>query len=444
MKGFRLRSRLAPTIVGVIGMALVLALAVGGLQRLAQAPARADAQRHCGDSDNLVPWEADVILTPDSGPAGSSVRVYVAGIAPNIVDSPIQVLWDWDPVGLDGELIGSDTIPWNQTWINVDAVVPQGAEPDGHTVTACWYRLASDTWFYKSAPFEVSVGTPTPTPTPTPLPVTPTPAPAHKMHDCPKPGKWAIAVWQGADDTDTAEALATCGEEVDAVYALDPDTQAWQRYLPERPDITNLLTLKDNQGVIARGKATLKPTPTPAHPPTPTPTPTPSPANQMHNCPQPGKWAIAVWEGANEIDTGEALATCAEEVEAVYALDPDSQAWKRYFPERADISNLPMLINGQAVIARGKATFGLQGHIVFVSDRDGNDEIYVMKADGTGQARLTNNPARDWEPAWSPDGSKLAFASDRAGNLEVDVLDAKGVINLTNNPAADGDPDWGP
>ena len=40
--------------------------------------------------------------------------------------------------------------------------------------------------------------------------------------------------------------------------------------------------------------------------------------------------------------------------------------------------------------------------IAFLSDRDGNGEIYVMNADGTGQTRLTNNPALDWFPAWSP------------------------------------------
>jgi TolB protein len=40
--------------------------------------------------------------------------------------------------------------------------------------------------------------------------------------------------------------------------------------------------------------------------------------------------------------------------------------------------------------------------IVFVSDRDGNKEIYMMRADGGGQTNLTNNPGQDWAPAWSP------------------------------------------
>jgi len=54
--------------------------------------------------------------------------------------------------------------------------------------------------------------------------------------------------------------------------------------------------------------------------------------------------------------------------------------------------------------------------IAFASDRDGNSEIYVMNADGTNQTRLTNNPALDGGPVWSPDSTKIAFASNRNNN----------------------------
>ncbi len=47
--------------------------------------------------------------------------------------------------------------------------------------------------------------------------------------------------------------------------------------------------------------------------------------------------------------------------------------------------------------------------IAFHSNRDGNSEIYVMNADGTNPTRLTDNPAEDILPAWSPDGRKIAF-----------------------------------
>ena len=51
--------------------------------------------------------------------------------------------------------------------------------------------------------------------------------------------------------------------------------------------------------------------------------------------------------------------------------------------------------------------------IVFQSTRDGQAEIYVMNADGSGQTRLTNNPAWDTAPSWSPDGAKILFTSLR-------------------------------
>jgi Tol biopolymer transport system component len=64
--------------------------------------------------------------------------------------------------------------------------------------------------------------------------------------------------------------------------------------------------------------------------------------------------------------------------------------------------------------------------IAFVSERDGNSEIYVMNADGSGQRNLTRNPAYDADPAWSPDGRKLAFVSNRDGSYRVYVMNADG------------------
>ncbi|MFP6642604.1 MAG: protein kinase, partial [Candidatus Latescibacterota bacterium] len=61
--------------------------------------------------------------------------------------------------------------------------------------------------------------------------------------------------------------------------------------------------------------------------------------------------------------------------------------------------------------------------IAFVSDRDGNHEIYVMDSDGSNQTRLTSNYASDYDPSWSPDGSKIAFGSDRDGFGDIYVMD---------------------
>jgi Tol biopolymer transport system component len=84
--------------------------------------------------------------------------------------------------------------------------------------------------------------------------------------------------------------------------------------------------------------------------------------------------------------------------------------------------------------------------IVFESVRDGNNEIYVMNADGSGQTNLTNNPNLDLVPTWSPDGTQIAFTSRRDGNEEIYIMnaDGSGQTNLTNNPAGDAQPAWSP
>ena len=87
------------------------------------------------------------------------------------------------------------------------------------------------------------------------------------------------------------------------------------------------------------------------------------------------------------------------------------------------------------------------GRIVFTSGRDGNAEIYVMDADGGNQENLTNNPAYDGQPDWSPDGTKIAFVSSRdGGTSQIHIMDADGenVIRLTDGPRHKGDPDWSP
>jgi TolB protein len=64
--------------------------------------------------------------------------------------------------------------------------------------------------------------------------------------------------------------------------------------------------------------------------------------------------------------------------------------------------------------------------LAFTSNRSGNDEIWVVPADGGPLTQLTDNGAGDWVPAWSPDGTRIAFVSDRTGDAEVWSMAADG------------------
>jgi Tol biopolymer transport system component len=82
--------------------------------------------------------------------------------------------------------------------------------------------------------------------------------------------------------------------------------------------------------------------------------------------------------------------------------------------------------------------------IVFSSNRDQQAEIYVMRADGGGQRRLTRRPGDDWAPDFSPDGTRIAFSQHAAtpagGTVWVMDADGRGLRKLT----AGTDPDWRP
>ena len=85
--------------------------------------------------------------------------------------------------------------------------------------------------------------------------------------------------------------------------------------------------------------------------------------------------------------------------------------------------------------------------LVFVSERDGNREIYLINSNGTGPTRLTTNAANDDAPAWSPDGRRIAFASERAaiGSSDIYIMnaDGSGVVRRTSS-GNNGSPAWSP
>lgn len=87
-------------------------------------------------------------------------------------------------------------------------------------------------------------------------------------------------------------------------------------------------------------------------------------------------------------------------------------------------------------------------HVAFASNRGsgGNYEIYVMNRDGSGVHVVTSAGGFNWFPAWSPDGTRIAFESARDGFLAVYVInaDGTGLTRLTADTAGDEHPSWSP
>lgn len=87
------------------------------------------------------------------------------------------------------------------------------------------------------------------------------------------------------------------------------------------------------------------------------------------------------------------------------------------------------------------------GKVVFISNVDGDNEIYVMNDDGTNVQQLTNNTNDDNDPTWSPDGKTIIFHSNRDGqDNEIYAMnrDGSNVRRLTDNDYNDYDATWSP
>jgi len=179
---------------------------------------------------------------------------------------------------------------------------------------------------------------------------------------------------------------------------------------------------------------------------------------KLHNCPQPGKWAISVWAGEDRIETGQAIATCESVyIDAAYYLDSNSQNWLRYFPNHPEFNTLLTLNNLQGIITLGHyieptptptptpdpLVYLHNQQIVFVASEYGKeDSLWVVNADGTNARQLITN--MDYlsilQPKWAPDGEKIAFIKKWSGvwGGHLTILDSSGqILNVIKEDIVD-------
>jgi len=84
--------------------------------------------------------------------------------------------------------------------------------------------------------------------------------------------------------------------------------------------------------------------------------------------------------------------------------------------------------------------------ITYTSGASGNDDVWVMNADGTNKINITNNPSLDGDSEWSPYGNKIAFISNRTGTKQIWTCSQTGgdLTQITNLPYNIYQPSWSP
>jgi Tol biopolymer transport system component len=272
----------------------------------------------------------------------------------------------------------------------------------------------------------------------------------------------------------TATSIAVAAEPETPVLSVTPASTGNVIEAPSRtPTNTTLAstTPSATPSTAPSTTSTATPTPTPTGTPTPTSSPTSTPTATRTPLPSSKGLAFASNRDGNvELyvmdDEGGNVTrlthNAAEDARPAWSPDGARIAFEstrddpspgmcgsiclyHIYVMNADGSNVARL--------SGKATNDLfptwspdGTRIAFASGRDGNWEIYVMNAGGGGEQRLTNNPAEDFSPAWSPYGGRLAFDSNRDGNYEIYVMnaDGSGTENVTQSPGDDISPAWSP
>ncbi|MBV8857427.1 MAG: PD40 domain-containing protein, partial [Acidobacteria bacterium] len=231
-----------------------------------------------------------------------------------------------------------------------------------------------------------------------------------------------------------------------------PNLDAVRRSLPPAPQapppVPSTVRSRRKPLQSRQGRRVSDPRPTPARP-TPTPVSTPTPVQT----PTPAVMPTPLPKGAGGAGEGGLFSAGFGPVNTYGGMNGYDFSFTRFIVSPFD--DQPRFVPGPA--SYPGASFDLFAlappqaggtKLVFSSDRDGHTQIYTMNADGSGQARLTNNGANDDGPRFSPDGTKIVFRSDRddpstgAGDIYVMNADGTNQQRLTTDANDDSAPSW--
>jgi Tol biopolymer transport system component len=160
-------------------------------------------------------------------------------------------------------------------------------------------------------------------------------------------------------------------------------------------------------------------------------------ADEGHYNPQAGTITITI--SRDKIGNPQPNQSPAQRLEQIYAQVIFGASSVDSVPNRDfDLSQAQYTIVGNSTCNAGK--------VAFITNIDGNNEVYVMDAQGTNPVNMTSHTATEYSPSWSPDGRKLTFASSRSNSHDIFAMDSNGsnLTNLTNIQGSDLEPSWSP